>query len=444
MSTTQTQTSTPVSTSGNKDPAVFSQLKYIYIIAGVIMFLVLVIIILVAAVGIMCQRSLADRKRKRNKHKRSPVSPTSVQVQTTQPPSPKRQTPPQVSPKRQIQPQSSPQRHTQPLLSPKRNKDNTKSNDVRQSSSMSDYPLLCLVLQNYDSSQHQARKMKLSSSSDLESSTNSNDIPKIEASNNLESSVRSNSSVFNSPPHQLPHISGVPSGDLELSTKSNGRISNPYHSRLFSGGSSDFESSLGKSTTVSYVSDDSHDYDELEPMMEGLKLETDLSPTKKPHKVNVNITGRVTISPKLPQIMDESSELEGRDNIIRSQSADDIFDDPKYTRLSLISPTCIPPTHMLNPIPEDGLTVHNLQDTQEHVSIGNKSISPIMVRSKSTPPTGDDLIENQKKYKQYMSLQQLLEIMESKIPSRETSVDIEEEEKEEELYCPRVLRPMKV
>ena len=91
-SSISTQTSTSnINPTGNleeTDDQFFSDLKYIYIIAGVIMILVLIIILLIAVVGIMCQRRMFDRKQEKRKAKKSQqLSPmvTSVEVHPTQP-----------------------------------------------------------------------------------------------------------------------------------------------------------------------------------------------------------------------------------------------------------------------------------------------------------------------------------------------------------------------
>ena len=303
---------------------------------------------------------------------------------------------------------------------------------------MSDFPLLCRVLQDYDSTQHSARQTSVTSSGPLDSPAKVNGSPAngtpqhqngfMHAAliNGLESSIQSN--VF-TPNKQQPN-----SAPIALNGQS--------RARTLSEESSEFEASWGKSTTASYISGcrDSNDYDELESIVENLKKIEDKSPPRSPPKVPLKIHGAVPVlSPPLkPLVPARSNYLLRKESMKRSQSADDIFDDPKYTRLSVVSPSSVQPN--LTTIQEKNEHVPNKSVESTHQQANAFFKQPLtMKRSVSTNAAGEILVGG-RDYKEYMSLQQLLDLMETKIPSRETSA--ETEDREEQLYCPRVLRPM--
>ena len=91
-STTSSNSSIPtaVETNGANDDGndkknqFLTEIKYIYIIVGIILFLILIIIVLIAVVSIMCQRRMFDRKQKRKRTSknasRAQLIPTSVEV----------------------------------------------------------------------------------------------------------------------------------------------------------------------------------------------------------------------------------------------------------------------------------------------------------------------------------------------------------------------------
>lgn len=281
---------------------------------------------------------------------------------------------------------------------------------------MTDFPLLCRVLQDYDSADHNARIMR-ASSNELESSSKSND-------------------------------SGI------------------YHMRFPSGTSSDLEASIGKSTTTSYIS---NDYDELDNVFELLKTEG-ASPHKTPPKTLPKPSRAMTAPRKKLGSVEETTEpvdtygyhmidirklggsLDRRDSMKRSQSANGIFDDPKYDELPLDSPLDVPPPHLVRSMltksdnpkdidPRSALLLYKPRQFQEYPPT-NENKSSSMKRSYSTSTPLDTTAFDKRDYKEYMSLQQLLDLVNTKMtPSRETSADVEEEE-EEELYCPRVVRPV--
>lgn len=277
---------------------------------------------------------------------------------------------------------------------------------------MTDFPLLCRVLQDYDSADHTARIMR-ASSNELESSSKSND-------------------------------SGI------------------YHMRFPSGTSSDLEASVGKSTTTSYIS---NDYDELDNVFELLKMEG-ASPHKIPPKTLPKPSRAMSAPRKKLGSVEETTEpidaygyhmidirklgsLDRSDSMKRSQSANGIFDDPKYDKLPLDSPLDAQPPHLVQSMhtksdnpkdidPRSALLLYKPRQFQEYPPTNEKKSSS-MKRSYSTSATLDTTAFDKRDYKEYMSLQQLLDLVNTKLtPSRETSADIEEEE---ELYCPRVVRP---
>ena len=71
---------TSITPTPNNDPdnrnAFLTYLKYIYIIAGVILFLVLIIILLLAAMCVLCQRRYSEEKEQKRKKKKKGVKPS--------------------------------------------------------------------------------------------------------------------------------------------------------------------------------------------------------------------------------------------------------------------------------------------------------------------------------------------------------------------------------
>ncbi len=350
-------------------------------------------------------------------------------------------------------------------------------------SPMSDFPLLCRVLQDYDTAQqHKVTKISTSLSNDVfEYPVRENEMLANGTTNDTTSeipSVTDNGAVgkvaFNKP-KQLTindELKSLMQNSEKFPLLPNKKTHPPVKPpppnkksvRMSSDSSSDrdLETSWGKSTIVSNVSGcrDSHDYDELESMIDHLKNKQN-SPPRSPPKIPLKIPNTnqalpvptnvpsVPSIPPVPQMATEMKNVLRNESMKRSQSADDIFDDPKYTRLSVGSSTS-----GTQPMPcrnseiydhlGDSLTC-NIKVEGGNIKEGDSTRCPpkqpiSKERSKSTSATGDIAIERRRDYKEYMSLQQLLDIMETKIPSRETSE--ETEDREEQLYCPRVLRPV--
>ncbi len=305
---------------------------------------------------------------------------------------------------------------------------------------MSDFPLLCRVLQDYDTTQHKARQTSSASSNEATKSpvrrnaTNNtpsqgkvNEQVSLSLINNEQESCKLTDDVFM--PMPTKPICPVIPDQNKLRASSEGSIS-------------EFETSWGKSTTVSYVSGcrDSHDYDELESMIEHLKKKKAGSPPRSPPKIPMKIFGGVSVLPTPSATLIPSKRVMRNESMKRSQSANDIFDDPKYTRMSVGSSNSAHP--MASIIPGDDIYDHlggKCDTIMENKSPAKEPLT--MRRSMSTSAAGGNRIERQD-YKEYMSLQQLLDIMETKIPSREASE--EKEDGEDKLYCPRVLRPVQV
>ena len=324
---------------------------------------------------------------------------------------------------------------------------------------MSDFPLLCRVLQDYDSTQHKVRQTSVSSSNDVFSSpvrkneTLANGTANTTITNGAISAGVAASETHHPVNQNKPkpltindELKSLMQNNETFPRPSNSKMHSPIKplipnkktDRVSSDSSSDrdFETSWGKSTTVSNVSGyhDSHDYDELESMIEHLKKRQG-SPPKSPPKIPLKIMPQnsLALNPTAPKSVLRNESMK------RSQSADDIFDDPKYTRLSVGSSTS-----GTQPIPSRNSETYDHLGDNSIRKEGNITKSPpkqplIKKRSMSTSATGDMAIER-RDYKEYMSLQQLLDIMEAKIPSREASE--ETEDREEQLYCPRVLRPV--
>lgn len=252
--------------------------------------------------------------------------------------------------------------------------------------SMSDFPLLCRVLEQYDSLQAVQQQTQLRPNN----------------SNDLESSITS---------------------------------SNSYHIRVPSGASSDLDTSVR--TAMSYISQDSNDYDELESIASVLnnnnnnKSETGSSPPKSPPKTLPKPT-RLARKEPLKSVEEENpSELidahgyhtiniiTRKDDMKRSQSAHDIFDDPKYPKLIVPSPDFL--TKSCN---ESNRNCHHSLKMKRSLTVSDMESSPFDKRD----------------YKDYMSLQQVLDLVNTKMsPDRDLSA---ERENNEELYCPRLLRPV--
>lgn len=136
-------------------------------------------------------------------------------------------------------------------------------------------------------------------------------------------------------------------------------------------------------------------------------------------------------------------------------SANDIFDDPKYT--VPIVPSQSGPE--LYPIPEDAQSssragVHQPNTDQSRsppTLVVDRKSYPTFSPCETAKENGEKLPFLQKEFKQYMSLHQVLELVEKKMsPSREPSAESKTETHSEngsedsdigDLYCPRVVMP---
>ena len=81
----QTTSITPTPSTDPDDRDTFlTYLKYLYIIAGVILFLILIIILLLAAMCVLCQRRYSEKNERKRKQKKKGVKPSaSPSIQPT-------------------------------------------------------------------------------------------------------------------------------------------------------------------------------------------------------------------------------------------------------------------------------------------------------------------------------------------------------------------------
>lgn len=225
---------------------------------------------------------------------------------------------------------------------------------------MSDFPLLCRVLQDYSSDHHRTRL----------NSINSNE--------QLETSIQGcNDSVFNSPSHGTSSV-------LEASTSTTNQ---PLH--------------------------DSHDYDELDNVMKDLQSKTN-QVIPPPFGV---------IARNIPTV---SSSSEADEIMERSESPDKLFDDPKYSHLSVSSE--YDPSLVQSPPHESPVNATTVSEHPTH----------------SVLESAGDKVFDEKEFKEYMSLEQVLEIVHSKTTESQEDEEIPTEADIEMLYSPRVLGPAQV
>lgn len=238
---------------------------------------------------------------------------------------------------------------------------------------------------------------------------------------------------------------GKQNNNFESSIESNGSL---YRVRIPSEASSDLETSVR--TTASYISN--NDYDELESIVDALKNDGTLT-LKAPMQIKMSPSRHsktAGTSPNaLKSVKEEKTDAFGYhqididklsqmkvDDIKRSQSVNDMFDDPKYNKLIPVN----------NDVPS-ALQLYKPQVFQEMTSSSSDKNRHGLLSMKRSVSTSDaDVIPFERQdYKEYMSLQQLLDLVNTKLtPSRETSVEEMEGETEEELYCPRVVRPVPI
>lgn len=252
---------------------------------------------------------------------------------------------------------------------------------------MTDFPLLCRVLQDYDSPQH----------------------------NSQQSS---------------------PSGSLSAN----------YRIRVPSENSSDIEASIR--TTTSYMSE-SADYDELDSIVNVLRVEGSSSPKSPLKSLSKPKSLPVTSAKPLGSVEEEPQEAvdafgyhqitikkEHEGGMAKSHSTSDMFDDPKYEQLpqSMCSPT-----HSLD-IDHHSFPANHNSTNHDTNSLPQLRSSPLHSAAVPVPDTSFE----KKDIKKYMSLEQVLELVDTRLKSssREVSVEIDQVEESEGLYCPRVLRPV--
>lgn len=232
---------------------------------------------------------------------------------------------------------------------------------------MTDFPLLCKVLEDYDSTKHHAR------------------------------------------------IKRYDSGDLELSSK----------------------------TTVSFLSSDSPDCEVLEHLIESLQVEAgeftskETSPEQTPSPTKpTHVEGNGRVLDRFGyRMIDISALTQKKDELRRCQSADDIFDDPEY------SATTAPHTIRLGSIPEYPVTPRTSQPTTEPTTA---SVTATNENSMSIPRSlsATDVNAFEKRhYKMYMSLQQVMEILDTKISTDDHQKATSNEVEGNDLYGPRLVLP---
>ena len=218
--------------------------------------------------------------------------------------------------------------------------------------SMSDFPLLCRVLEDYSLDHHRVR------------------INSIICNSNEQFEVSTqgyNDSVFSSPEHGTSSI-------LETSTSTN--------------------------TTTDQLPHDSNDYDVLDSVIKDIQSKTE----PHPH----------TPTPENPDC--EATEPNG---IIKgSWSTNKLFDDPKYSHLSVSSE--YDPT-IVRPHPSESQGTATAIDSNQ---------------SPTTHSNIKDKVFDEKEFKEYMSLEHVLELVNSKMKENPKEADYDM------LYSPRVLGPV--
>ena len=222
-------------------------------------------------------------------------------------------------------------------------------------------------------------------------------------------------------------------------TSPNGSFSSNYRIRVSSEVSSDIDASIR--TTTSYVSE-SADYDELDNVVNAIKAEGSSSP-KSPLKNASKLSRSIPLSSTKPlgSVEEEPQESvdafgyhqitikkEHENVLTKSQSTIDMFDDPKYEQLPQSMNI---DSHSLN---------GNLQTLNSTPQLHALTDNVSQLQSMPLSETSFD----KKDQKQYMSLDQVLQLVETRLrsSSRETSVEMDQIEENEGLYCPRVLRPV--
>lgn len=248
---------------------------------------------------------------------------------------------------------------------------------------MTDFPLLCKVLEDYDSTKHVAR------------------------------------------------IKRYDSCDLEISSK----------------------------TTVSYLSSGSPDCEVLEQLIDSLKQEAGELPDKEttpevdvPQDEEIveeqdDIPSVAALEPKedkkarmldkfgyrlvdIEAISHKKKERMKRDGMQHSQSADNIFDDPQYSSILANRDR-----HRMGSIPEYPVSARTTEQSAKTSEASQDEIEAVAL-SKSQS-AADIAAFEKKQHKMYMSLQNVMDIIDTKMPTDQSSPS----EDTDLLYGPRVVPP---
>lgn len=285
---------------------------------------------------------------------------------------------------------------------------------------------MCRVLQDYDSTHHKARQDSVSSNDNHAAPSPQPHLPTPRMNGGLQHTI--------SLPHETPEQTAdavfvpMPMKPVQL-VRPVAAI--PQKASLLANETISPTSSLpAQPSKAGYR--DSNDYDELEGIADQRKrIMKSMSPpfttSRTPIGARIPAMLPLTYKPMTFHRPPKTNKVNRNESIRRSQSTNDIFDDPKYTRLSVGSPTITTQPTIQEDI-YDRLDSCNLPPAvpPKH---GKESQNPVtkapltMKRSFSTLNPNDISVDGKKKHKDYMSLKQILDIMETKIPSREASVE---------------------
>ena len=226
---------------------------------------------------------------------------------------------------------------------------------------MTDFPLLCKVLENYDSTNHNAR------------------------------------------------IKRYDSCDFEISAK----------------------------TTATYLSSESPDCEMLDQLIDSLKLEAGQLPSKdstpehtssSPNPAKAEQQNDEALDECGYHVVDIGALSQQKENKMKhSRSADEMFDDPRYS----ISSTTNQTVDGLGPVPEQTSTQQHDDEVYDPKSEEDKNGG--ISKSLSAADIGTFA---KKQHKMYMSLQNVMDILDTKLPT-----DGSETANMGDLYAPRLVLP---